>query len=284
MNLSILYRGTLASCNYGCSYCPFAKRNETRAEHAHDQQALERFVAWVAAQSNHTISVFFTPWGEALIRRRYQQAIATLTHLPNVAKVAIQTNLACRLDWVEQCARERLGLWATYHPTQVTRARFLARCADLDRRSVRFSVGMVGMQAHLPEIAALRRELSSHIYLWVNAYKRVPDYYSADQIAHLTGIDPLFPVNNQRHPSRGHACRSGESVIAVDGAGTLRRCHFVREPLGNIYTEGWEQALQPRPCPNETCGCHIGYVHMPHLGLYEQFGAGVLERVPQRLD
>jgi hypothetical protein len=70
----------------------------------------------------------------------------------------------------------------------------------------------------------------------------------------------------------------------VDGAGTLRRCHFVREPLGNIYTEGWEQALQPRPCPNETCGCHIGYVHMPHLGLYEQFGAGVLERVPQRLD
>ncbi len=284
MNLSILYRGPLASCNYGCSYCPFAKRNETRAEHAHDREALERFVAWVAAQSDHTISVFFTPWGETLIRRRYQQAIATLTHLPNVAKVAIQTNLACRLDWVEQCVKERLGLWATYHPTQVTRARFLARCAELDRRSVRFSVGMVGMQAHLPEIAALRHELPSHVYLWVNAYKRVPDYYSADQIAFLTGIDPLFPVNNQHHPSRGHACRSGESVIAVDGAGTLRRCHFICEPLGHIYTEGWEQALQPRPCPNETCGCHIGYVHMPHLGLYEQFGAGVLERVPQRLD
>ena len=26
MNLSILYRGPLSSCNYACGYCPFAKR------------------------------------------------------------------------------------------------------------------------------------------------------------------------------------------------------------------------------------------------------------------
>ena len=30
--LSILYRGPLSSCNYGCEYCPFAKREESRAE------------------------------------------------------------------------------------------------------------------------------------------------------------------------------------------------------------------------------------------------------------
>ena len=30
MNLSILYRGPLSSCNYGCEYCPFAKHRETR--------------------------------------------------------------------------------------------------------------------------------------------------------------------------------------------------------------------------------------------------------------
>ncbi|MEN8446791.1 MAG: radical SAM protein, partial [Cyanobacteria bacterium J06555_13] len=29
MNLSILYRGPLLSCNYGCEYCPFAKRQQT---------------------------------------------------------------------------------------------------------------------------------------------------------------------------------------------------------------------------------------------------------------
>src|SRR5918912_2956045 len=74
MNLSILYRGPLSSCNYGCTYCPFAKHAETTAEHEVDRRALERFVAWVGERRDDWISVFFTPWGEALIRRRYQQA------------------------------------------------------------------------------------------------------------------------------------------------------------------------------------------------------------------
>jgi hypothetical protein len=65
----------------------------------------------------------------------------------------------------------------------------------------------------------------------------------------------------------------------VDGDGTMRRCHFIRAPIGNLYERGWEAALHPTPCTNETCGCHIGYVHMPELGLYDVFGDGVLERV-----
>ena len=60
----------------------------------------------------------------------------------------------------------------------------------------------------------------------------------------------------------------------------MRRCHFVREPIGNLYAPDWEAALRERPCPNDTCGCHIGYVHMNRLGLYERFGDGLLERVP----
>ncbi len=93
MKLDMLYRGPLSSCNYGCTYCPFAKHTETRAEHAADAAALERFVGWVAAQTAHELRIFFTPWGEALIRRRYQRAIVTLANLPHVHKVAIQTNL-----------------------------------------------------------------------------------------------------------------------------------------------------------------------------------------------
>ena len=30
--LSLMYRGPLASCNYGCGYCPFAKHHETGAK------------------------------------------------------------------------------------------------------------------------------------------------------------------------------------------------------------------------------------------------------------
>src|SRR5581483_9795961 len=101
MNLSILYRGPLSSCNYACGYCPFAKHTESAAELAADRRALERFVGWVAGQAAHTLGILFTPWGEAPVRRSYQDALIRLTRLPHVRRAAIQTNLSCGLDWVE---------------------------------------------------------------------------------------------------------------------------------------------------------------------------------------
>lgn len=49
--------------------------------------------------------------------------------------------------------------------------------------------------------------------------------------------------------------------------------------LGNLYTNRLQDMLAPRLCTNATCGCHIGYVHMDHLNLYEEFGEHVLERI-----
>jgi MoaA/NifB/PqqE/SkfB family radical SAM enzyme len=281
LTLSILYRGPLSSCNYDCAYCPFAKRQESSAELTADRQALERFVGWVADRpAEDRLSILFTPWGEALTRRWYRDALVHLSNLPQVVRVAIQTNLSCGLDWLDACDRDRLALWTTYHPTQVERARFLERCRDLHQRGVRFSVGVVGLREHFGDIEALRRDLPPDVYLWVNAYKDVADYYRAGEAEWLEAIDPLFPFNNRRHPSLGRPCRAGHSVISLDGDGTVRRCHFIKTPLGNLYEPGFERCLQERPCTNATCGCHIGYVHMPELGLYEVFGNGVLERIP----
>jgi MoaA/NifB/PqqE/SkfB family radical SAM enzyme len=282
MDLAILYRGPLSSCNYGCTYCPFAKHAETAEELAADRRALERFTGWVASRADDRIGVLFTPWGEALIRRWYQEALIRLSNLPNVTKAVIQTNLSCRFDWVEECDKTKLALWTTFHPTEIDRCRFLERCQELDRRGVRFSVGAVGLKEHEAEIRALRQELPAHIYLWINAYKREPSYYREADIRRLEEIDPLFRINTLHHPSLGKPCRAGSSVVSVDGDGVIRRCHFIREPIGNIYESGFENALQERPCGNATCGCHIGYVHLNGLGLYEVFGEGVLERIPER--
>jgi MoaA/NifB/PqqE/SkfB family radical SAM enzyme len=280
MKLSILYRGPLSSCNYGCDYCPFAKHTETVSEHEVDRMALERFESWVERQRELDLGIFFTPWGEALIRRRYQDAIVRLTSLPHVRKVAIQTNLSCRLDWTERCDKTRLGLWATFHPSQTCRAAFVAKCRELVERGVRFSVGVVGLHEHTSEIEALRQELPAEVYLWINAFKRRDDYYSLADVERLAGIDPLFPLNTLRHPSAGEPCRAGESVISVDGDGTMRRCHFVKTPIGNLYDRDWAAALQERLCTAATCGCHIGYVHMDRLGQGAVYGAGILERIP----
>lgn len=281
MTLSILYRGPLSSCNYACEYCPFAKRTESSRELAHDRECLQRFVDWVADRSDRRIGVLFTPWGEALVRRWYQDALARLTNLPHVCKAAIQTNLSCNLQWVEACDRSKLALWCTFHPGEVTRDRFLGKCQELRARGVRFSVGVVGLKQHLPEIRALREELPADVYLWVNAYKREPDYYTPEMLEDLERIDPHFRVNTVYHASLGESCRAGSSVISVAGDGTARRCHFIDRPIGNIYAPDFETKLIDRPCTNATCGCHIGYVHLDRLGLYEVYGDGVLERIPR---
>lgn len=279
--LRLLYRGALKSCNYACAYCPFAKARETRAEMQRDREQLERFVAWAAGYPGR-LGILFTPWGEALVRPWYRQALVTLSQLPHVERVAIQTNLAAPLDFVAEADREALALWATFHPTQVSRGRFVARCRELDALGARYSVGVVGLREHFAELRALRAELAPATYLWINAYKRDPDYYSDDEVAWLTGLDPHFALNRVYHPSQGQACRTGASVLSVDGDGNLRRCHFVDAPLGNLYRDALPTLLGERPCPNASCGCFIGYAHLERLELEGEFGPNLLERIPLR--
>jgi MoaA/NifB/PqqE/SkfB family radical SAM enzyme len=277
----VLYRGPLSSCNYSCAYCPFAKRHETHQELEGDRQGLDRFLAWISEQRHRQFGVLFTPWGEALIRKWYQEALVRLTHMPHIHRAVIQTNLSCALDWVSRCRIDRLALWATFHPTEVERSPFVAKVKQLRTLGVRLSVGAVGIREHLGQIQKLREEIPAEVYVWVNAYKRVPNYYEMGDVNLLTNIDPLFPLNNQRHPSLREPCWSGETSFTVDGQGIIRRCHFISEPLGRIADPDWESALRPRACTNATCGCHIGYVHLKRLRLYDVFGDGVLERIPE---
>lgn len=279
MRLDLLYRGPLASCNYGCAYCPFAKRRDSREALAADRAAWERFAGWLAAQERELrFGVLVTPWGEALIRRWYRDGLARLSHLPQIERVAAQTNLSCELGWLADADPEKLALWCTYHPAWVALDAFLAQCRRLDARGVRYSVGVVGCREHLAAARALRRALPADTYVWINAVKA--QGYTADEVAAWEAIDPLFRINLPRWPSRGARCGAGERAITVDGDGTMRRCHFIAEPIGNLYDATWRDALVPRACTNADCHCHIGYVHLDYLELDKIYAGGLLERVP----
>jgi hypothetical protein len=204
----------------------------------------------------------------------------TLSGLPHVRRVAIQTNLSAPLDWLEKTDRQRIALWATYHPTQTPYEKFLAKCRRLAAMNVRYSVGLVGLVENLAVAQRLRAELPDGVYFWVNAFKSAgPSYYPSEVEAAYAELDPHFAVNNRSHPSLGRGCRTGASVLSVDGDGNLRRCHFVKSVLGNLYSDELSTILRERPCPEKTCGCFIGYVHLDTLSLYEEFGDGVLERI-----
>jgi len=278
MDLTILYRGPLASCDYDCPYCPFAKRRDAPARLRADRAALERFTAWVREQTADRLSILFTPWGEGLARSWYRRALVELSRLPYVERVAIQTNLSCRTEWLTEADLGTLALWCTYHPGQTPYERFTGKLGRLTDSGVRFSVGIVGLPEHLEPARRLRADLADRIYLWVNAAEGYT--YTDDQAAAWTDLDPLFPFSRHPHRSGGRACRTGSSVVSVDGEGIVRRCHFVREQLGNLYDGSYRSALRPRPCPLAVCDCHIGYVHLETLPLYDVFAGGVLERIP----
>ncbi|MEU4342294.1 STM4011 family radical SAM protein [Nocardia sp. NPDC023852] len=281
MDLTILYRGPLASCDYDCPYCPFAKRRDSTTQLRADRTALERFTRWACAQTEDRLSILFTPWGEGLVRSWYRRALVELSRQPHINRVAIQTNLSCRTEWLADADLDTVALWCTYHPDQTPYDRFLDKTAHLGRAGVRFSVGIVGLPDHLDHARRLRADLPDHIYLWINAAEG--HTYTDEAASTWTAVDPLFPFSRHPHRSAGLPCRTGSSVISVDGEGTVRRCHFVPTPLGNLYDNTYRRALTPRSCPRTECDCHIGYVHLETLPLYDIFAGGVLERIPALL-
>ena len=278
---NLLYRGPLSSCNYDCHYCPFAKTRSTPAEVDADRASLERFVAWVSAQTDRSIGILFTPWGEALTHRHYRGALVELASLAHVRRVAVQTNLSADVSFMAKAAPGKVALWASYHPDEVSESRFLSRCQDLDRLGTRYSVGTVGLIEHVPAIESLRAKLDPNVYLWINAYKdEGAGYYDAHDVRRLSSIDPYFGLYRQDYASAGRPCFAGHTSFTVDGEGNARRCHFIDDVIGNVYDDDFDKQLGAQPCTRASCECHIGYVHQPELDLYRLFGDGILERIP----
>ena len=279
--ITLYYRGVLSSCNYDCSYCPFAKHKSPPAELEQDARDLELFVDWVTRRSvEGPLRILFTPWGEALIRPWYTRALVQLSRCEHIERVAIQTNLTGVLGQLDRADRRRLAFWVSYHPDETTLKAFLGRLAELDAMGFEYSVGCVGIAAHWHSIESLRARLPDSIYLWVNADKSMgrPD---DDAIARWEQIDPLFRLNVEDYPSRGRRCGSGERSFLVAGDGSVRRCHFVDECVGNIYDDGFRlRGHAPRVCPLATCDCHIGYSHLDDLQFEEIYGQGFVARIP----
>ncbi len=281
--LTLHYRGRLASCNYACPYCPFAKRRDSRATLQMDARELQRFVEWVGSQGRE-MRVVLTPWGEALIRRHYQQAVLSLARLPHVSQVSAQTNLPGPLAWLEASPRNKVSLWCTFHPGQTSIERFVSRCRTLAILGIRHSVGVVAMHAHYPAIRELRVALPADVPMWFNAYdRRGPRYYTAEDLRWLESIDPYFVYNHSPGHSRGAPCRAGEQTLMVDGDGNVQRCHFIPTRLGNLYADPLPTMLKERACSRFKCDCYLGYAHRKDLPFDEAFGDGLPARVPRQV-
>ena len=99
---TICYRGSLKSCNYRCSYCPFSKHRASVQELEKDRQNFGRFCESIAdrAAEFDIGAVFVVPYGEASIHRWYWEGLGRLAGLDGLDRVGLQTNLSFS---VEEC-------------------------------------------------------------------------------------------------------------------------------------------------------------------------------------
>ncbi len=184
------------------------------------------------------------------------------------------------MKWLQEADNQYVALWTTFHPTETTTQQFLKKCNQLLHNEVKFSVGIVGKKEHFELIQELRMALPKNVYVWVNAYKREPNYYSTNDIDFLTQIDPLFDLNNTIYKTQGKACFAGESSLSIDGEGNITRCHFIKDKIGNIYENSLDEILRPATCSNASCRCYIGYINLKELDLEKIYGNQILERIP----
>lgn len=270
---TLYYRGFIKSCNYTCSYCPFAKKQPSAKEIARDQQALEKFYQTVAqATIEEGVNIFFTPYGEALIYPHVQSSLAQFSKLPQVAYVGIQTNLSCEIKklvaiWQKETANlDKIKLWCSFHPDMVDVDSFAQNILDI-MKFVEVSVGAVGNPANLESIQQLRKKLPPSIYLWINKMDGLRRHYTLDEITDFKAIDPFFDLE-LKEPSTTQDCLGGHESFFIEAAGEVYACNRSKASMGNLY----KGSITYTPCQRKRCDCYLAYSNLTNLPALQHFG------------
>ncbi len=287
---TILYRGILKSCNYHCSYCPFSRHPVSERELAKDREQWFSFIRFV---ERHVAgwgirALMVVPYGEALIHPWYWQGLAQLSALPQIRAVGAQTNLSFPLRLFTDCfagvggQKEKLRLWATFHPEMTEVSVFAERCRELHDQGVQICAGAVGVPQNLPVLESLRRALPEEIYLWINKMDGLKRPYTDQERAAFTALDPYFIRELLPVPADTDRCR--ERLFA-EGDGRLHTCN-ISPPLGLRWAEknpDLPAAGFPAPvCRRKICSCYLAYGGRNDPVSRMLFGPYPLFRIPRR--
>lgn len=277
----IYYRGSLAFCNYDCSYCPFSKNRESGRQRERDRQQLFRFVRKMAQEEFHG-AVEIVPYGEALIHTYYWQGMAELGALPDIQAVGAQSNFSFpvrqMLDWYQECGGnlEKLRLWGTFHPEMTSVEAFLRQCHQLQEAGVSFCVGAVGVPGHLESLRTLRSGLDRSVYFWINKMDGLGRPYTAEEKQAWLELDPFFSLEMRHIPADASAC---EDSVLVQGDGTVRPCINCHAKMGNLYADGLS-GLTHKICTRKVCECYLCYGNRNDLQEIQVFSPFAAFRIP----
>lgn len=255
------YRGSLRSCNYSCSYCPFSKRKDRERDLQADREAWFRFVDNMCGKET-VGAVQVVPYGEALIHSYYWEGLARLSCHSGVDAVGVQSNFSFSVEEMLAVFREqggisdKLRLWGTFHPTMTSVEQFVRQCERLSEQGVLYSVGAVGDPEQLSAIRQLRGSLPDPVYLWINKQEGLGRNYSRGEQEAFLEIDEYFELELMHHRADGTRC--GENLF-VEADGSLGRCNLTRGRLGNLYDMDGKIEKNRAVCGRKECSCYLAY-------------------------
>lgn len=289
-NNTILYRGSLKSCNYRCSYCPFSKHRMSEKELERDREQWSRFCSSLEERAPFLDigGLMVVPYGEALIHSWYWEGLAHISTLPVIDCVGAQTNFSFpveqSLQWFQQAGGkiEKLRLWATFHPEMISPEQFAEAVRKVRNAGILLCAGAVGVPENLDVIKKLRNALPEEVYLWINKMDGLKRPYSQKEQEAFQQIDPYF----FRELTFVHADqRQCERRLFVEADGRMRTCN-----IGPFLEENWytlcsrnseSNAVFPPPkCNQKRCSCYLAYGGRNGAVNRVLFGSYPLFRIP----
>lgn len=262
------YRGSLKSCNYSCSYCPFSKKRGSSREQQADREALFRFIEEICSRQEVGGAVQIVPYGEALIHSYYWEGLARLSQNPRLDAVGAQSNFSFPVEqmistFCKQGGRvDKLRLWGTFHPEMTTVEQFVQQCLLLSSYQISYCVGAVGDPSQWKSIRRLRELLPPSVYLWINKMDGLGRAYTPSEMEAFLEIDEYFEMELLHHKADMALCRDNRFVEAD---GTMHYCNICRQSLGNFYGHCMEKETDSIPkkenhyCSRKECSCYLAY-------------------------
>lgn len=300
----ILYRGSLKSCNYHCSYCPFSKHRGIKAEYDKDRRQWESFVdrlAELVERGRGPGALMIVPYGEALIHSWYWEGLGRLSALNGMEALGAQTNLSFPverfLDVYQKAGgkKEKLRLWATFHPEMTEAESFAETCKHLLEKGVSLCAGAVGVPGNLPGIRRLREMLPEDIYLWINKMDGLRRPYTQKEREAFEEIDPFFrrelvPVKAEPDRCRGRIFVEGDGKVHNCNISPVRKenwydCFLEQERCSAKETIGSVKEAVCFPeepvCSRRLCSCYLAYGGRSDVTSRLLFGEYPLFRIPR---
>ncbi len=254
------YRGSLRSCNYSCSYCPFSKKSSSAKSLEVDRRQFFQFVERMEQLEEAKGAVQIVPYGEAMIHTYYWEGLARLSNLNKIEAVGAQSNFSFPVEkmleyYKQQGGRiEKLRLWGTFHPEMTSVDQFVKQCAILSRWNVSYCVGVVGNPSRITEIRKLREQLDSSVYLWINKMNGLRRNYTQEEIAQFQEIDEYFSLELKHHAAAERICGN---QIFVEADGYMKKCNLCRVGTYNLYEHLPSETRLA--CTRKECSCYLAY-------------------------